>query len=311
MNKILILDCTGNDWTDKHLRMLDKVDVEAIYKQVGIPLRIIRRIHYKTIIPFKHIWYGDWKERLTEYKAIIIFQSLFGNEIFSYIRNKGYNGKLICYYRDTQNMKWIRKGCHADELKTVEDDIEVWTFDSEDAKKYDIRYNPQFYFEITDDNYTSIKYDAVFVGAVHNREKDINLLYHKLINKCLKVNFIVQYNKNCRLKKTKGVHYITNNMDYEKIIQADCQSRCIVEIMNEKQRGMTVRSLESLFLQRKLITNNMAIKEMNFYHPDNIFIDGVDDWNEFLDWLKKPFREVPLKIRNEYLASRWLERFFH
>ena len=247
MDKILILDCTGDDWTDNHLRMLDKVDVDAIYKQVGLFLRIIRRLHYKTKFPFKHIWYANWQKRLKEYKAIIIFQSLFGNEIFNYIRGKGYSGKLICYYRDTQNMKWIRKGCHADELKVLGNDIEVWTFDSEDAKKYNIRYNPQFYFEITDDNYNCIKYDAVFIGAVHEREKDINLLYHKLVKNYLKLNFIVKHNKKYRLEKTKGIHYITNNMDYEQIIRANCQSRCIIEIMNEKQRGMTVRTLEALF----------------------------------------------------------------
>jgi len=310
MDKILILDCTGNDWTDNHLRRLDKVDVEAIYKQVGIFLRIIRRIHYKTRIPFKHIWYGGWLERLTEYKVIIIFQSLFGNEIFGYIRNRGYDGRLICYYRDTQDMKWIREGCHADELKALRDDVELWTFDGEDAENYGMRYNPQFYFEIAGDKPHKIKYDAIFIGAAHSREKEINGIYNKLKSKCLMLNFIVQHDEKYRPKKINGINYITNNMDYEQIIHANCQSRCIVEIMNGKQQGMTVRALEALFLRCKLITNNIAIKEMDFYHPDNIFIDGVDDWDEILGWLKRPFREIPLNIRNEYLASRWLERFF-
>ena len=108
---VLILDCTGDDWTDNHLAMLTGVTVDSIYQKKSKLFRGIRRFCYKFKLFNNAYWYGSWKYDLDKYNTIIIFSCLLGSEIFSWIRKKGYNGRLIFYYRDPQSAKYLQEDC--------------------------------------------------------------------------------------------------------------------------------------------------------------------------------------------------------
>ena len=58
---------------------------------------------------------------------------------------------------------------------------------------------------------------------------------------------------------------------YEYLKQIE-NSRIICEVVQKGQSGLTVRALEALFFEKKLITNNESIIEFDFYDSNNIFI---------------------------------------
>ena len=72
---------------------------------------------------------------------------------------------------------------------------------------------------------------------------------------------------------------------------------------------MTLRALESLFWEKKLITNNELIKNEKFYNKNNIFIIGIDDENEIEMFLKKPYDKSSNKYKSEYDIDAWYENF--
>lgn len=310
MNKVLILDCTGVDWTDRNLRMNLKADVDSIYEQVSLPLRIIRRIWYK-IFPFKSIWYGKWKNRLSNYEIIIVFSSLFGPEIFSWIRKQSYKGRLILYYRDPQAATYLSNKCRADFIRKYESSVELWTFDKRDSLRYRMKYNPQFYFYCDGllKKHVDLLYDAVYIGSTHGREDEINNIYMLLNENGINVRFWIKDENKCI--KQKNVSLITTLMRYEDVLAINLKSRAIIEINQRGQTGLTLRALESLFLKKKLITNNLDIVSMDFYESQNIFVIGKDEMKRMKGFLETPFKDVNPRIVKKYSSQSWFERFLH
>lgn len=313
MDKILILDSGGSswiDWTDNHLRKLHNVEVEELYIDVNFLLHVIRKIHYLTKIPKKEFWYSSWKKEIFKFNKIIVFSSpLLGGEIFTWIRKQGWLGRLIIYYRDSQSAKWLKRGCRFEEVCRLNKNVELWTFDRGDAEKYGMRYNPQFYFNTFNYKGKDVLYDAIYVGASRGRAHKIKLLYEFLRSRGLKLKFIVQGGEINDLKGKEGVRYVHRKIDYSEVINLNRQSKCIIEIMNEGQIGVTLRTMESLFIERKLITNNHDILNMDIYHPDNVFVIGFDNIDSFDKWISKPYRKVDDEIRNGYTAESWIRRF--
>lgn len=304
--RILILDCTGNDWTDRNLSKLENVEVEAVYKQMPLFVRIIRRVHFLINFPMKSFWYGDWKYKILDYDCIIVFSALFGNEIFSWIRKAGYTGKIILYYRDPQSACYLSKSIKADVMTGDQSAVELWTFDKNDAQNYFMKYNPQFYFDAPETD-VSPKYDAVYIGASRGRYESIINCYEGLKRQGLNVRFYVKTDKP-RVKNDEIV-YIKDNIEYEEILQLNKYAKAIVEINQFGQNGLTVRALEALFMRKKLITNNLNVENEKFYNPNNIFILGKDNINTIYEWVNTPFRNVPTDIIEYYKAESWLKRF--
>lgn len=86
-------------------------------------------------------------------------------------------------------------------------------------------------------------------------------------------------------------------------------SKAIVEINQSQQNGLTVRALEALFTEKKLITNNLDIINMDFYNKNNIFIIGQDSFNLLRKFIDSDYEKIPKSIIDNYSASKWLARF--
>ncbi len=67
--------------------------------------------------------------------------------------------------------------------------------------------------------------------------------------------------------------------------------------------------MESIFLKRKLITNNRNVKKYNFYHPKNIFLIGEDSWDTIQSFIKEDVVEIEKSIIEEYEFKYWFQRF--
>jgi 1,5-rhamnosyltransferase len=70
---------------------------------------------------------------------------------------------------------------------------------------------------------------------------------------------------------------VANFLPYVDYIERTLRSKVIVEINSDGQTGITLRTLEAAFLNRKLLTNNPFVRHLDFYDANNIFIFGEDD----------------------------------
>lgn len=308
LKKVLILDCTGEDWTDRHLSMIPGVTVDSIYMKKNKLLRAIRWLCYKMKIFTGAYWYGKWKKDFLKYDVIIIFSCLLGNEIFSWIKEKGYSGRLIFYYRDPQAAPYLRKDCKAVYLQNNNISVDLWTFDSGDAKKFSMQYNPQFYFPIST-NPNIPQYDAVYIGSLQGKFQQIKKIYTVLKTQELVVKFVVKREGNKKMNDDVDVHCIEKNIPYEEILKINSKAKAIVEINQSNQNGLTVRALEALFTNKKLITNNLDIKNMDFYNKNNIFIIGYDSMKLLKKFVNSNYETISEDIVKYYSAEKWLNRF--
>ena len=283
--KIMILKL---DSKSVFMKYISSEVIENIYviriSSFGFFMKLLRKIKLDFCI------YGSWKKRLKQIDNIIIFDNGYNCSITKYIKKKNPECKIIFYY-------WNIINSH-NNLALYDSNIdEVWTFDKADAKRYDLKYNPQFYSKKVILEEKKIENDILFLGRDKNRKKTILELEKICLSKKIKTNFIVVKNER-------------NLLSYQEYLDLLGNSRCILDILSKNQKGMTIRVMEALFLNKKLITNNQDIVNYDFYCKENIFVLGKDNLDDLEKFIKSNYKKIPDDIINNYNYESWLKRFY-
>lgn len=172
------------------------------------------------------------------------------------------------------------------------------TFDPSDAETFNINFYPQFYRMVVDKkNDSQILYDFYFIGASKGRDKIINSLNETLSPK---------YKTYLKLVNKKS-----DSITYSENINNVIHSRCLVDIVQEGQSGLTLRPLEALAYNKKLISNNKNLIICDFYHKENIFIIGIDKLEDIDTFMQSPCRQIEDSIRSKYDTANWIKNFMN
>lgn len=265
---------------------------DITFKNVSKPLRLIRRIWILLKLPYQHLWYGVWKEKLHCYDTIILHIEYLQKDIPGYIHKRKPNMRVICWYWNKVNSK-----TRPDKIK--DKNVEYWTFNKADVEKYKMKQNIQYYIAPQKENVEemNISSDIFFVGHSHGRRNKIEEFCEKaqaLGCKC-DVNIIENAHK--------------NSFTYEEVQNKVRHTRAILEIVQAGQNGYTLRTMESLFFSKKLITDNIAIQEAPFYNKCNIFMIGVDKMEYLREFMKLPYDKSVEKYQKQYDVNAWFENF--
>lgn len=200
-----------------------------------------------------------------------------------------------------------------------------FTFDSDDAVKYNICFRPLFYLdaykEISATKHEKLKYDLLFLGTAHSDRYRIS---NVVVNWCCKNELtsfcyyymhgkIVYYYKKIFDKTFEEFDF--KKLSFKSLTTNDIktlytQSNVILDINHPGQKGLTMRTFESIGAQKKMITTNSEIKRYSFYNPKNIFVIDRDDIK--LDKTFFESRYEPLDIDFYECASidGWLKCLF-
>lgn len=201
----------------------------------------------------------------------------------------------------------------------------VYTFDRIDyeANKEKIDFLPLYYYEaylpknIKDANSTDIKYDLSFIGTGHDDririvkevmkqcdDQGLKTFYyffmpHKLVFLKNKLS-----NSNFKNVEESDVHY--EMLPFETLYRTYADSRCVMDVENRGQHGLTMRSIEILGLKRKFITTNKDIVNYDFYNPSNILVLDRENPVVDMDWFNKPYEELDESIYEKYSLRNWI-----
>lgn len=146
----------------------------------------------------------------------------------------------------------------------------VFSFDINDCEKYGCIYHPTIYStpNIAADNLTYT--DAFFVGTyTPHRYRKLVSLYKKILSKNGTADFYI-INVPNKEKRIKGIHY-NKKLPYSEVQKKTQATNCVVEIMNPGQAGLTLRAMEAICLNKKLLTDNKTIKTLKYFSTG--FID--------------------------------------
>jgi hypothetical protein len=180
---------------------------------------------------------------------------------------------------------------------------EKWSFDKNDALKFGMRFNPQYFFDNMEMSKSDIIYDILFVGRDKGRRHMIDSLEKEMLAADIKTYFYIVDN-NLKFRNSRPI------VPYEKYLTLLSKSKSILDIVQPGQSGLTFRPMESLFFRKKLITNDASIKTQDFYHPSNVFIVGENKVEDLKQFLATPFEDMPTDIIKYYDINSWLNRFF-
>ena len=247
------------------------------------------KLLFKLLKKIKIFILGKWKKEINKYDKFIIFESLYNEKVTKKIKRTKKENKVILYFWNyiDDNNKYILNDKNIDEF---------WTFDKNDAQKYNMKYNPQFYIKNIKIQGEQNKYDVLFLGRPKTRKKDIVDLEKKLKEEGIQTNFKIIENEK-------------DYVSYDEYLKMIAESKCILDYNQEGQVGLSLRPMEALFLEKKLITNNTDIKNYDFYDNDNIFILGEDNINEIKEFINKPYKKIDQDIIDYYNFDQWLKRF--
>lgn len=276
------------------------IEVAQVYKSSPDFLRLIRRIQLELKISWIKPWLNPWFRKLGQFDTIILHASKITPLVAKFIRNSQPNMRIIIWYWNP-----VDKTIPISEFTKY--NCEVWSFDEEDCKKYGLKYNTQYYFNDFKLDYFEIKQDVFFVGADKGRMDTLLSLKNRMDNLAISNNFHITSSGE---KKKDSEHIYKERINYEEVLKQIASSKAILDIVSEKQSGLTLRPLEALFFKKKLITNEISIVSRDFYQKENIFILGIDKLENLSVFLETPFVEVSRNILERYDINSWLDRFF-
>lgn len=190
-------------------------------------------------------------------------------------------------------------------------DMTIYTFDAGDARRYHFNQLNQVYCYPSKKllaHKENIRFNAIFIGQDKKRTATLTKLASTLEQQKLTFHFHIVCDKHTMQTPQLRPFYQNHQLSYEDSLALLLQAQSIIEILQKGQTGMTLRTLEAVFLQKKLITNNISIVHTPIYHPDNIYILGQEK-RSLSDFLNTPYHELPQEVINPYEIHHWIQPF--
>lgn len=270
---------------ERILNFLSKVFLKKNLKKIWE-----RKAYFKNIDP-------DLKFDYT----VVICPDLLDTDALKYIKKR--SKKSIVYYWD--GFDHFPK--YKESLPYFD---EHFTFDPHDAKTYNLKFLPNFYF--VEDRNQNPSTDLFFLSSFDSRYPIIEQITATLEkqNSKLKIK-ILQLPRNKKTEiptsKSTSIQFIEKPisiLDTEKFMK---DTRIVLDIQKDIQKGLTFRVFEAMGLGKKLITTNPDIVNYDFYNPNNIFV-----WTEKTtiipdSFLNTPYEELPTEIYQKYSRENWVK----
>lgn len=259
---------------------------------------------------FKSYWNHFYTLYNLEYSRednhyIIFFDSAisvcYSEEFFRKLKKKNPNIKLIMYLVDQMD-RWysgrIRRMLPLFDL--------VYAINHEDCETYGFRYYPLLYsnYPLSKVKKLEEQSDIYFIGNNWDRDEYLHKLYDMLTSKGVKCDFnIVGVDEEKQLYKDKICYNRPFSMAEN--LAHSMASKCVLEIMHQTIHAVTARYPEAVYLNRKLLTNNPAVRFEKYYNPDYIKVfHSLEDID--IDWIKEDV-QVDYHYDNGFSPALFIE----
>lgn len=191
-----------------------------------------------------------------------------------------------------------------------------YTFDHIDAETHpNLHLRPLFFtneFKLNKD--ARIEYDFATVGGFQNRRvKLINLLKLQFPNAKFKIRLRTSITLNIlnNFIKAGGIKRffdfaLLKDLDRITIANILNKSNVIIDIPSEGQTGLSMRIIEALGLQKKIITTCRHIKHYDFYKSNNHLVMDNIDVNVIKEFMKVDYDKSQEKFISKYTLEEFI-----
>lgn len=242
----------------------------------------------------------------TEYDYLLLIRGeLLDSDFFSKLFQRSHIKHKIMY-------QWDSIKAVPNILNVIKYFDKVLSFDYNDCANGDIDYLPLFYVNaFIPDNKIKPIYDFSFVGKFHSdRHKYLIDIKRFAEERGLTINIKMKMSPfRFAFKKLFDSSFqnislndvIFKNISLEQVALIVNQSKILIDVVNELQSGLSIRTFEVLGSNKKLLTNNKNIQNEKFYNLNCIcMIENLND--EFID------SKCHLEDFQEYGIDSWLNK---
>lgn len=165
-----------------------------------------------------------------------------------------------------------------------------------------------FYFDdLQVETQKIFKKSVFFVGTqMKDRIPLLNGISNLLLSNGLVPDFYL-FKQKQRKKINDYIQIIPEPFDFKENILKVQRSEYVLDLHNPVHNGLSFRIFESIGYEKKLITNNILVKEFDFYNPDNIYVIENMNFLDLDEFIKKPYVKNE-KIRFKYGFTNWIEQ---
>ncbi len=210
---------------------------------------------------------------------------------------------LVCYIYDSSqrfDFKYLLESNLFDRM---------FTFDKNDSEIMGIPWISNFIFWEKEPLNPDPEYDIFLISSIDERLNTLN----QVSEYCRKTGISTHFTL---VGKPKGktvdpsIQLTRSTQSLDQLKPQIQNSFAVLDLVRERQNGLSFRPFEAMPLGKKLITNNVLIKEYAFYNPENIFV-----FEKKIDALPKEFFEVPYQqiedsIYQEFTVDHWVKVVF-
>lgn len=176
----------------------------------------------------------------------------------------------------------------------------ILSFDTADCSAHGFAFYNQYAAALPEAAGLAPSLDFAFIGKDKGRRPLIERLRAGLQARGFSVHL--------RFAEAGGAGAAQGRVTYLGYLAENLAARCLIEIMQEGQSGLTLRPLEAMVYGRKLLTNNPAIREEPFFHPDNVFVlDAAGGLEGIEAFMAAPLAPIAPEIRARYTVEAVIE----
>ncbi|WP_416441173.1 hypothetical protein ACH3O9_13160 [Leeuwenhoekiella sp. A16] len=243
------------------------------------------------------------------------------HSIFKNFKNKNPQAEFLTYMWDS-----VKNKKKSNFMLPLVD--RFFTFDARDrAIDSKIEFLPLFFIEEFENqcgkgNFKEDKpYKTCFFGTVHSdRYPVVTEISNQIRKKGFKtyqffycpdrILFKLKQitDKNFRVIERTDINFKPlNNNEISKILD---ESDIVIDIEHPDQSGLTMRTIEMLGADKKLITTNKEVVDYDFYNSSNICVVDRKDIRIPDEFLQSDYQKVDEAIKMKYSLKNWLKIIF-
>lgn len=192
------------------------------------------------------------------------------------------------------------------------------SFDPHSARQYGMQLRPLFYTRVAEPvTPTATSYRMSFVGTAHSDRYEVISRLRAAIDPnlpsfwylYLQSNWLFTVYKVIKpgMRVARRSDFRFDPMDKQALKHVVEQSLAIIDIEHPRQRGLTMRTFETMGLSRKLITTNRHIAEYDFFDRDNILVIDRHSPQVPGAFFETPYRPLDPRIFYRYSLDGWID----
>jgi hypothetical protein len=228
------------------------------------------------------------------------------------ILREKYQARFILFVWD--DMQYARTA-----LKTKGYFDRKYIFNRQDAEAYGFEYRPSFFANqyLYKDEDKVI--DVFYKGSARDRKRSVilNEIAKELRGYKLDFSLFARggYLRNLLKVKDRNFFNAWCNDEYLNLTQlaVKCKkSKVVLDISYKNQKGLSLRPLEALAANCKIITTNENIKKYDFYDESNVFYlaNDLSNIKDLASFIGKPLKKYKPEVRRRYSIDGFLDEIF-